>query len=116
MLQLGKVLLIFVAVYSLFDTGNIIFAAAIKGAGDTRFVTWTIAIMSTGLMVAPVYISVKFFNAGLFAAWVFITAYVCLIALVFWWRFKQGKWKSMRVIEAHPAIILENPGVPTAEV
>ena len=116
MLKIGKVLLMFVAAYSLFDTGNIIFSAAIKGAGDTRFVTWTVAIMSTGLMVIPVYLSVKYFDGGLYIAWSFITAYVCLISTVFWWRFKQGKWKSMRVIESHPVIILENPGVPTTEV
>jgi MATE family multidrug resistance protein len=67
-------------------------------------------------MVIPVYVSVKYFGAGLYTAWIFITAYVCLMALIFWWRFKQGKWKSMRVIEVPSTIILENPGVPTAEV
>lgn len=115
-LKMGKALLVFIAVYSLFDTGNIIFAAAIKGAGDTRFVTWTVAIMSTGLMVIPVYVSMKYFNCGLYVAWMFITIYVILIAIVFWWRFKQGKWKSMRVIEPHAVIVLEQPGIPTAEV
>jgi len=116
LVQMGRVLLLFVAAYSIFDTGNIIFAAAIKGAGDTRFVTWTIASMSTGLMVIPVYVSIKYFNGGLYLAWSFITAYVCLISFIFWWRFKQGKWKSMRVIEPRPVIILENPGVPTTEI
>lgn len=114
--EMGKVLLIFIAVYSLFDTGNIIFAAAIKGAGDTKFVTWTIATMSITLMVIPVYVSVKYFNCGLYTAWIFITAYVIIISFIFWWRFKQGKWKSMRVIETHPAAVLEQPGVPTAEI
>jgi len=116
LVQMGRVLLLFVAAYSLFDTGNIIFAAAIKGAGDTRFVTWTIATMSIGLMVIPVYVSIKYFDGGLYLAWSFITAYVCLVSFIFWWRFKQGKWKSMRVIESPPVIILENPGVPTAEI
>lgn len=116
MLKLGKTLLVFVAVYSLFDTGNIIFAAAIKGAGDTRFVTWTIALFSTGLMVIPVFVTVKFFNGGIYTIWLFITAYVCFIALVFFWRFKQGKWKSMRVIAAHPIVVLEQPGVPKVEL
>jgi MATE family multidrug resistance protein len=114
--QTGKALLVFVALYSLFDTGNIIFAAAIKGAGDTRFVTWTVAIMSSTLLVIPVYVSVKYFKAGLYTSWTFTTAYVILISLVFWWRFLQGKWKSMRVIEAHPAPVVEQPGIPTAEV
>lgn len=116
LMKMGKILLMFVAAYSLFDTGNIIFSAAIKGAGDTRFVTWTMAIMSTGLMVIPVYVSIEYFDGGLFIAWSFITAYVCLVSFIFWWRFKQGKWKSMRVIESPPVILLENPGIPTTEV
>ena len=36
--RLSVILLRFVAVYSIFDTMNILFASAIKGAGDTRFV------------------------------------------------------------------------------
>ena len=32
----------FVALYSVFDSKNIIFASAIKGAGDTRFVMFMI--------------------------------------------------------------------------
>ena len=40
--DLTVVLLRFVAIYTLFDAGNIIFSSAIKGAGDTRFVMWMI--------------------------------------------------------------------------
>jgi MATE family multidrug resistance protein len=72
--------------------------------------------MSIGLMVIPVYVSIEYFDGGLYIAWSFITAYVCLVSFIFWWRFKQGKWKSMRVIESPPVILLENPGVPTTEV
>ena len=39
-----------------------------------------------------------------------------VLSLIFWWRFKQGKWKAMRVIESPPVILLENPGIPTTEV
>ena len=37
------VLLRFVAVYCLFDAMNVVFMSAIRGAGDTRFVFWTVA-------------------------------------------------------------------------
>ena len=41
------VLLRFVAVYCLFDALNMVFSAALKGAGDTRF------IMITSLVMTP---------------------------------------------------------------
>jgi hypothetical protein len=31
------------------------------------------------------------------------TTYTILLALTFWLRFLQGKWRSMRVIEAAPS-------------
>ena len=37
------------------------------------------------------------------AAWVFATAYIVAMAVCFFLRFRTGKWKSMRVIEAAPA-------------
>jgi MATE family, multidrug efflux pump len=98
-IQIGLVLLRFVAVYSLFDILFVVYSSAIKGAGDTRFVMWTIGILSMGIMVLPVYIGVVFLGTGLYPAWGSFTVYVCLAGLVFRWRYARGKWKDMRVIE-----------------
>jgi len=104
-LRRGVVLLRFVAFYSLFDTLFIVYASAIKGAGDTRFVMWSTGILSLGIMVIPVYIAVFYLGAGLYSTWTAITAYICLAGLLFRWRYFQGKWKTMRVIEHHPPIL-----------
>jgi MATE family multidrug resistance protein len=103
---LAKNLLSFVAVYCLFDTGNIIFSAGLKGAGDTRFVMYMSVVLSWIIMVLPSYLAIK--NAwgpgnGLYVAWAFVTAYVCILSVAFMLRFLYGKWKTMRVIEAAPA-------------
>ncbi len=94
-------LLCFVAFYCLFDTGNIIFSAALKGAGDTRFVMIMTIILSWTIMVLPSWIAVKY-GYGLYMVWGFATAYVCILALLFFVRFLAGKWKEMRVIEVIP--------------
>jgi MATE family multidrug resistance protein len=113
---IGVILLRFVAFFCLFDALNLIYAATIKGAGDTRFVMWTIGLMSTGIMVLPVYIGVEFMGAGLYTAWVFATLYICLLGFVFRWRYRQGKWKKMRVIEAgHFPILQQSPASATVE-
>lgn len=98
------ILLRFVAIYSLFDTMNIIFCSAIKGAGDTRFVMTMTVILSVFVLILPVYLAVEIFESGLMVAWVFATVYVILLGVSFYVRFLGGKWKSMRVIELEPHI------------
>ena len=95
------VLLRFVAFYSLFDSMNLIFAFALKGAGDTRFVTALSLVLAWPLMVIPTWFAWRY-DWGLYWAWAFATAFVVVLALAFLARFIQGKWKAMRVIEAAP--------------
>jgi MATE family multidrug resistance protein len=94
------VLLRFVAIYSLSDTLNVVFSNALRGAGDTRFVTWAALILSWPIMVLPTWATVTY-GWGLYWAWTFASAYIIALAFVFWLRFRQGKWRSMRVIEPH---------------
>ncbi len=115
----GVILLRFVALYSIFDALNIIFSAAIKGAGDTRFVMRVSIFCSWTVMVVPTFFSIVVFKWGLFITWSFATVYIILISFIFLFRFLGGKWQSMRVIEKTPHIIAvplsENP-VPGAEI
>ena len=108
-------LLCFVAVYSLFDAGNIIFAGALKGAGDTRFVMWISVFLNWLMMVIPSWASVTFLQgrARLYGAWLGLTSYVCALAVLFFLRFLAGKWKSMRVIEKMPVLVGNIPALPT---
>jgi MATE family multidrug resistance protein len=92
-------LLRFVAVYSLFDAMNIVFASAIKGAGDTRFVMFMLLGLSSLFLVIPTYAAVVLFNQGLTVCWVIATTYIILLGVCFFLRFSGGKWQTMRVIE-----------------
>ncbi len=103
--RLTVVLLRFVAVYSVFNTMNMVFAAAVKGAGDTRYVMIMVAIISLLVLVIPTYLTVIILNWGLMFAWVIASAYVIILGFVFYFRFLGGKWKGMRVIE-RPAAAL----------
>jgi len=108
--RLAVILLRFIAVYSVFDTMTIIYASAIKGAGDTRFVMLMIMVLSAFVLVIPTYLVVVVLEYGLMASWIFATAYIIILSFAFYFRFLGGKWKSMRVIEA-PAAVLP-PGCP----
>lgn len=97
------ILLRFVAAYTILDALAIIYAAAIKGAGDSRFVMWATAGMSMSLLVIPTLVGLEFLGWGVNAAFLVVNIYVVALALVFWARFKQGRWQSMRVIETTTA-------------
>jgi len=93
------VLLRFVALYSLFDAMNMIFSAAIKGAGDTRYVAVTTIRLSWLIMVVPSLLWWYFLPPSIHALWVFVTLYVVGLGLFFYRRFLHGAWREMRVIE-----------------
>ena len=92
------VLLRFVAVYTFFDGMAIVFAFAIRGAGDTRFPFLYTLVTAWLVMVVPTYLLVSTGHGGLFRCWSFCAAYVCLLGIGCLLRFLQGKWKSMNVI------------------
>ena len=96
-------LLQFVAVYCLFEGVSVILSSALRGAGDTRFVSAVTLVFSWTLMVLPTFVARKA-GWGLYPVWIFATSYLVVLSFVFVWRFRQGKWKSMRVIEAAPPI------------
>ncbi|MBU1767153.1 MAG: MATE family efflux transporter, partial [Candidatus Omnitrophica bacterium] len=113
--QIARVLLRFVAIYAIFDTLNIVFSSAIKGAGDTRFVLKMIIVLSSLLLVIPSYIAVIIFHKGVYTAWTIFTFYVIALGFAFLLRFIQGKWRTMRVIEevipVIPTMMSETPSM-----
>jgi MATE family multidrug resistance protein len=96
--ELVPVLLRFVAVYSLFDGLNFVISSSLKGAGDTRFVTAVMLLLSWPVMVLPTAWVVRH-GWGLLWAWTFASAYIIALALIYLVRFLGGRWKTMRVIE-----------------
>jgi multidrug resistance protein, MATE family len=97
-------LLMCVAVYSLADSVNVTFSYALRGAGDTRFVSLLTFALAWPIMVVPTFVVVRS-GSSIYWAWGFASAYILAMAVCFYFRFRSGRWKSMRVIEAAPAAI-----------
>jgi MATE family multidrug resistance protein len=109
------VLLRFAAAFALFDAAWIVFTGAIKGAGDTRFILTANLIMSP-LPVLAGWIGITYFGWGLLWCWAVITTWVYTMGMVFFLRFLQGRWRTMRVIEpeAPEAAAIPSPVPPVA--
>jgi MATE family multidrug resistance protein len=92
---------------------NAIFSFALRGAGDTRFVSVVSLLVAWPVMVVPTW-AARVNGWGLYWAWAFASAYVIALALIFLFRFRAGYWKSMRVIEG-PDLVGAEAGTPPAE-
>ena len=91
-------LLRFVAAYNMFDAVLMVFVNALKGAGDTRYILKASFVMAIALAVLT-WTSVEELHWGIYPCWALVTAWVWVFGVIFWLRFRGGKWKSMRVIE-----------------
>lgn len=96
---MGVVVLRFVAAYLLLDGLYMISTAVLKGAGDTKFIMWSIGLLSFFGMVVPLYVGMEVFGLGLYFAWSCMVLFLFLLASITLGRLRLGKWKSMRVIE-----------------
>ena len=98
-LHMGSILLKLVAAYILLDVFYMIFAAVLKGAGDTRFLLLVIFGASFTCMIIPLYVGISFFGMSIYAAWSCIIVFIGVLAVMTSWRYHRGKWEGMLVID-----------------
>jgi MATE family multidrug resistance protein len=98
LLAQGIVVMRIMALFISFDAMYFTFVGVLKGAGDTRFIMWSIGVATLAVMVLPMIIIVEFSGWGLYACWINLTLYVVSLFSLTFWRFWQGKWKAIRVI------------------
>ncbi len=107
------VLLWFVAAYCVFDAANLIFSSALRGAGDTQF------ILIVGALMCPLpalftWLGIAYWGGGLIWSWSVITVWICALGLIYFLRFLQGRWRTMRVIEPELPPDAAETAVPAA--
>lgn len=90
-------LLKIVALFTIFDSVYLNISFALKGAGDTKFVSLVALVVPWPLMVLPAILLTNHPNAVVWS-WGFVAVYSFAITLILGLRFNGGKWKSMSVI------------------
>lgn len=98
MQQMGQTAIRIMAVFICFDALYFTFLGTLRGAGDTRFIMWSIGLSSLIIMMIPLTLIVHYTDWGLFACWINLTIYVLSLFSITLFRYTQGKWKNIRVI------------------
>jgi len=97
--SLGINLIRIMSLYLIFDGLYMVYIGLLKGAGDTRFIMVAIGVVSLLFLVIPIYVAVTFMEANLVICWWILTGFVISLFAVAGFRYRQGRWKSIRVIE-----------------
>ncbi|TWT94463.1 Multidrug resistance protein NorM [Stieleria varia] len=105
--HIAQGLLGFVAMYLILDSSQLIFASALRGAGDTWFVllaglTASIVALTIGYQFEPTRLPEQpdsaYLDTSLQWWWWIITMWIWMLGIAMTGRFIQGRWKEKRMV------------------
>ncbi len=99
--DMGRILLMIVVAYLFFDGVSFIVYGALKGAGDTFFVMTSRFALVIAFMLVPLVIGARL-GLGVYYFWAVSCTFLVMLSVVGLWRFRQGKWRGMLVVEKMP--------------
>jgi len=94
----ARLMLYLISAWLFFDGVNITLSNAIRGAGDTKFPMWTIAVCGVGFFAIPCWIFF-FFGMPWWTLWLMMVLEIVLLCFIFTFRYLGAKWTHMRVID-----------------
>ncbi|MFZ5469728.1 MAG: MATE family efflux transporter [Myxococcota bacterium] len=104
LLLVGAGMLRLSTAWQLFDSAAMVLAEALRAAGDTAFTLWVRIALGWLVFVPGSYLTVRHFGGGEVGAMVWMVAYMSLLALTLFVRFRTGAWRSIELaVEPMPA-------------
>jgi len=96
-IEITKNLFLFGLVYQIFDATGITTSGALRGAGDTRFPMIIGFICVWALLVPLTFVFGKTLGWGVYGAWAACCVTIVCSGIIYYARFKRGKWKTMEI-------------------
>jgi MATE family multidrug resistance protein len=93
----GTSVLRMVAVFQIFDGLGIVSNGCLRGAGDTRWAMFIGIGYAWCLFVPLAYVGGFVLKGGAIGAWAGATIYIIALGLTFFFRFRSGKWQSIKI-------------------
>jgi MATE family multidrug resistance protein len=103
-MEKGRWLLVMMALWGMLDAINLVVGGALRGAGDTRFVLICTTLATWLVWIPGEAILLLWLDAGLIAAWLWMTVFIFVLAVGFWVRFRRGRWKTIEMIRHEPPV------------
>jgi MATE family multidrug resistance protein len=91
-------LLAIVAAWGIFDAVSLMYSGALRGAGDTKFVVWASGLLAWLFWIPGVIYLYAVRGTGIVTLWLFTSFYVAIFAVVFFLRFRTGRWKNIDLL------------------
>jgi len=96
----GSWVLIWAAIFQVFDAMGITYMNALRGAGDTRWPAVVISTTSWGIFIGGGYaVSRALPQWGLNGPWLMCTLYIVVLGLLLRWRWRGGAWRKIRLFD-----------------
>jgi multidrug resistance protein, MATE family len=93
-LEHGRVVLRYLAVWNICLAFYFLFRQALRGAGDTRFFYFTAVIIDAGVFMGGVFVILHLFGTNVGALWNYLLFYMALACVIYVARFRLGYWRT----------------------
>jgi MATE family multidrug resistance protein len=97
-IPLAALMLRLASIYTLADATNLVFAGALRGTGDTKWIMRT-SVLLHWIMAFITFILVKIAAVSPVIVWIFFILFVVVLGTVMFLRFKYGSWHKIKLIE-----------------
>jgi len=99
---LGASVMRWAAIFQLGDAVQVVLSAALRGAGDTRFVMWVAAAAAWVVFVPLAWFLVEHRGMGVEGGWLAVVAWVTALAIPLVFRFRGAKWQRALAAPEEP--------------
>ena len=107
-IEAGVQILIFAAIFQVFDAATIVYSGALRGAGDTLWLAAIAALAAAVILgLGGVLIVTLLPQLGSSGPWIAATVSIIVAGLANRWRFKSNRWMKIELLKRRPV------GLPT---
>jgi len=99
LLDTGALLLTLSAIWQVFDAGALTFSEALRASGDTRWPMLARLGLAWGVFIPGAYLAIHHLGGGPSMLVACMTAYIGLLAVLLFFRFRSGRWASIRLVK-----------------
>ncbi len=98
-MRAGVAMLFLSAFWQIFDAAGITLGEALRAAGDTAYPMWSRIVLAWGVFLPGSWLTGRYLGGAERTAIGWFIAYLALLAIVLWLRFRSGAWRRIRLVE-----------------